>query len=434
MAQDASLPLPSPAPDAPNSGQRASTFRAFRNRNYRLYYGGQLISLSGTWMQTIAQALLVLEITDSKIALGTVVMLQFLPITIFVLFAGVIADRVPKREFIIGTRAIAMVQAIILTALVWSGAVELWHVYVLALMLGLSNAFEQPARQAFVMEMVGREDVSNAVALNSGMFNAARLIGPGIGGFVIAAVGVKGAFLINSLTFIPIMAALLLMDTSKLFTPERRKNIGNPLTELRDGLAYVYRTPAAMYIVIMLVFVGTFGFNFMVMLPLINRYMLGGGPIELGFLMGALGLGAVCSALVLARQERATQQTLFVGGVCFSAFIGAVALSQWYAVTLIALLLTGFASTAFQATANTSMQLTAPDHLRGRVMALYMLLFAGSTPIGGFLTGYMAEHLGVPAAVGICAALSGFGVLLGFLYYVLHRERIPSIASEPVPA
>ena len=177
MAQDASLPLPSPAPDAPNSGQRASTFRAFRNRNYRLYYGGQLISLSGTWMQTIAQALLVLEITDSKIALGTVVMLQFLPITIFVLFAGVIADRVPKREFIIGTRAIAMVQAIILTALVWSGAVELWHVYVLALMLGLSNAFEQPARQAFVMEMVGREDVSNAVALNSGMFNGARLIG-----------------------------------------------------------------------------------------------------------------------------------------------------------------------------------------------------------------------------------------------------------------
>jgi MFS family permease len=440
MPQDASLPDPPPdtgqlpAIDAVALRQNSSTFRAFRNRNYRLYYFGQMISLSGTWMQVVAQAYFVLQLTDSKIALGTVVMFQFLPITIFVLFAGVIADRVPKRQFIIGTQLIAMTQAVILTVLVWSGHVQLWHVYMLALMLGLANAFEQPTRQSFVIEMVGRADMSNAVALNSGMFNAARLIGPGIGGFVIAAVGVEGAFLINALTFIPIMGALLMMDAAKLFTPERRKNIGNPLTELREGLAYVYHTPAAMYIVIMLIFVGTFGFNFMVMLPLINRYTLDGGSIKLGFLTGALGLGAVISALMLARREQATTQTMFAGGVCFAAFIGAVAFSQWYAVTLLALLLTGIASTAFQATANTSMQLTAPDHLRGRVMSLYMLLFAGSTPIGGFLTGYMAQHLGVPAAVGICAALSGFGILLGFAYYLTHRDNIPSIAGEPVPA
>ncbi len=433
MAQDAPLTLTSVATTAATQSQHVSTFRAFRNRNYRLYYSGQLISLSGTWMQTIAQAILVLDITDSKIALGTVVMLQFLPITIFVLIAGVIADRVPKRPFIIATRAVAMMQAILLTLLVWSGTVELWHIYVLALMLGLSNAFEQPTRQAFIIEMVGREDISNAVALNSGMFNSARLIGPGIGGLVIAAVGVKGAFLINALTFIPIMGALALMDTSKLFTPEPRK-AGNPFRELRDGLAYVYHTPATMFIVIMLVFVGTFGFNFMVMLPLLNRYVLGGGAIKLGFLMAALGLGAVISALFVARRERTTREMLFVGGAAFAIFIGAVAISQWYAVSLIALFFTGMASTAFQATANTSMQLTAPDHLRGRVMGLYMLLFAGSTPIGGFLTGYMAEHLGTQAAVGICGGLSGFGVLLGLLYYVTHREQIPNTAGEALPA
>src|SRR4029077_16654690 len=191
----------SPAVDAVALRQNRSTFKAFRNRNYRLYYFGQLISLSGTWMQSIAQAYFVLQLTDSKIAVGTVVMLQFLPITMFVLFAGVIADRVPKRRFLFFTQSFAMTQAIILTALVWSGHVQLWHVYVLAFMLGLANAFDQPARQSFVIEMVGREDVSNAVALNSGMFNAARLIGPAIGGFVIAAVGVKGAFLLNAISF-----------------------------------------------------------------------------------------------------------------------------------------------------------------------------------------------------------------------------------------
>src|SRR6185295_2132148 len=177
-------------PFAPAPSGFSNTFRALRNRNYRLFYFGQTISLSGTWMQTIAQAWLVLQITDSKLALGTVTMLQFLPITIFVLFAGVIADRVPKRNFILCT------QALVLTALVWSGNVELWHVYVLAFVLGVANAFEQPTRQAFVVEMVGKDDLMNAVALNSGVFNAARLVGPAIGGFVIATVGVKAAFLL----------------------------------------------------------------------------------------------------------------------------------------------------------------------------------------------------------------------------------------------
>jgi MFS family permease len=406
------------------------TFRALRNRNYRLYYYGQMISLSGTWMQTIAQAWLVLQITNSKIALGTVTMLQFLPITIFVLFAGVIADRVPKRNFLFVTQSVAMSQAFALTVLVWSGHVQLWHVYLLAPVLGLANAFEQPTRQALVVDLVGKEDVVNAVALNAGMFNAARLVGPAIGGFIIATVGVKAAFLLNGISFFPVIAALVMMRTSEMYTSQKRATSEmHPLAELREGLAYAFRTPAALLIVILIAIVGTFGYNFTVMLPLIDRYVLHRGSVGLGFLTAALGLGSVIAALLLASREAATKRTLFVGGTLFVIALGAVAFSHWYVLTLVLLLLMGVFSTAFHATANTSMQLTSPDRLRGRVMALYMLLFAGSTPIGGFLTGFMAQQLGVPAAVGICAALSGVGIALGFLYYMSHRDEIPEVAG-----
>jgi MFS family permease len=410
----------------------SNTFRALRNRNYRLFYIGQTISLCGTWMQTIAQAWLVLQITDSKIALGTVTMLQFLPITIFVLFAGVIADRVPKRNFILCTQALAMSQALTLTVLVWSGHVELWHVYVLAFVLGLANAFEQPARQAFVVEMVGKDDLMNAVALNSGMFNAARLIGPAIGGVVIATVGVKAAFLLNGISFIPVIAGLLMMDLSKLYSMGRNKSGPmNPLGELREGLSYAFRTPPVMLIIILVAIIGTFGYNFTVMLPLLTRYVLHQGSVGLGFMTAAVGLGALISALLLASRERSTKFTLFAGGLAFSLLLGAVALSQWFVVTLFFLLLLGVANTAFAATANTTLQLATPDYLRGRVMALYMLLFAGSTPIGGYLTGFMAEHLGVQAAVGIEAVLCLFGVAAGLLYFFSHREKITQHRLAP---
>jgi MFS family permease len=421
-------PAPAGATDpagATPSAALGGTFRALRNRNYRLFYFGQTISLSGTWMQTIAQAWLVLEITNSKVALGTVTMLQFLPITIFVLFAGVIADRIPKRNFILCTQTIAMVQALILTVLVWSGHVELWHVYVLAIMLGLANAFEQPTRQAFVVEMVGKDDLMNAVALNSGMFNAARLVGPAIGGFVIASVGVKAAFLLNGISFVPVIAGLMMMRTSELHTTGRRSSGPiNPFRELREGLAYAFKTPSVLLIVILVAFIGAFGYNFTVVLPLVDRYVLDRGSTGLGFLTSAVGLGALASALLLARRERVARSTLFGGGLAFSLLLAAVAASHWYPVTLLCLLMLGVASTAFGATANTSLQLATPDHLRGRVMSLYMLLFAGSTPIGGFLTGFMADRLGVQTAVGIEAGLCLLGVAMGLLYFFSHRAQI----------
>jgi MFS family permease len=411
--------------------QPGGTFRALRHRNYRLFYTGQSISLSGTWMQTIAQAWLVLQITDSKVALGTVTMLQFLPITIFVLFAGVIADRVPKRNFLVGTQLLAMVQALTLAALVWSGYVQLWHVYALALVLGLANAFDQPVRQSFIIEMVGREDLMNAVALNSGMFNGARLIGPAIGGFVIAAVGLKAAFLLNGLSFIPVIAGLLMMDTSKLHSAPRKNGRMDPIGELREGLSYAFRTPSALLIVILVAIIGTFGYNFTVVLPLVTRFVLDSGEVALGFMTGAVGLGALIAALSLASRATVTRRMLFAGGVAFGVLLAGVALSQWLWLTLGILLFLGIANTAFASTANTSLQLTTPDHLRGRVMGLYMLLFAGSTPIGGYLTGVLAERFGVSTAVGIEAALVLAGVAIGLAYYVTHRQEVGAIAGLP---
>ncbi len=421
---------PAPASLESARGTRFSeTFRALRHRNYRRYYFGQSISLSGTWMQTVAQSWLVIQLTDSKAAVGLVTTLQFLPITLFVLFAGVIADRVPKRNFIICTQTLAMSQAAVLAFLVWSGQIELWHVYLLAMVLGLANALEQPTRQAFIVEMVGKGDLLNAVALNSGNFNLARMVGPAIGGVIIALAGVKVAFTINALSFLPVIAGLMMMDASDFYaTGRRQSSAGNALGELREGLSFALRTPATLLIVIVVAAIGTFGYNFIVVLPLVARYVLDGGSVQLGFLTASLALGALLSALVIAGGRRAGPSTLFVAGALFAAFLGAVALSQWFALTLVLLLLVGMANIAFGTTSNTLMQLATPDRLRGRVMALYMLLVAGSTPIGASLTGIIAEVLGVQAAVGILAALCLVGLIGGLLYYISHRTEVESTA------
>jgi MFS family permease len=433
-AADAVRSAPGTTPVLP-SGRLSDTFRALKHRNYRLFYFGQAISLSGTWMQTIAQAWLVLEITDSRVALGTVTLLQFLPITLFVLVAGVLADRVPKRSFLVGTQVLAMAQAAVLSALVFTDQVELWHVYVLAFVLGLSVAFEQPTRQAFAIELVGKDDLMNAVALNSGLFNGARLIGPAIGGVIIAIAGVETAFLINAISFVPVIAGLMMMRISEMHRVERRTSTAiNPLPELAEGISYVVRTPACLMIMIIMGVIGTFGFNFVTFLPLIARYVVDTGSEGLGFLTAAVGLGALSSAMFLAGNRKTSVRTLFIGGAAFALLLGLVALSTNFYLTLLFLLFLGVANTAFGATANTSLQIAAPDYLRGRVMSVFMLLVAGSTPIGGFLTGLMAEHLGTQTAVGILAGACGVGVLLGGLYYTTHRLEVERTADASLLA
>lgn len=415
-------------------GRFNESLRAFQHRNYRLFYMGQSISLIGTWMQTIAQAWLVLEITDSQVAVGVVTMLQFLPIMLFVLFAGVIADRVPKRNFLILTQTLALAQAAILAVLVFTGAVELWHVYVLAVMLGLANAFDMPVRQSFAIEMVGRKDLINAVALNSGMFNGARLIGPAIGGFIISAFGVEAVFTINAISFVPVILSLLAIRQAELFTRERRTTAVNPVAELREGIAYAFRTPSILLIIVLVAMIGTFGYNFTVMLPLLSKYVLNEGSVTFGFLTAAVGFGSLIAALSLAGRKRPTLYQMFVGAIIFSLFLGAVAASTNVYVTLICLMIMGAAGTTFATTANTSIQMASPDELRGRVVSLYMLLFAGSTPIGGYLLGLLSEELGTQNAIGVFAALCGIGCALGGLYYTLHRSDVQRTADAHAPA
>ncbi len=398
----------------------AVTFGSLRNYNYRLFYFGQMASLTGTWTQTIGQAWLVLDLTHSPFALGTVTMLQFLPVSLLVLFGGVLADKAPKRRLLVLTQTAAMTQAFILAFLTWSGLIALWHIYVLAAMLGLTNALDSPTRQAFVVEMVGRDDVTNAVALNSSLFNSARLIGPALGGVLIAVVGVAATFFINGVSFIAVIIGLLLMKSHLLY-PAPRSGSGRVLEQLAEGLRYSLRTPAILFILILMAAFGTFGYNFTVVLPLLARNVLHVGSIGFGTMTSAMGVGSLVAALALATLRKASQRTLLVGAAAFAIFLAAVAASQWYALTLVLLVALGMASIAFTATANSSLQITAPDRLRGRVMSLYMLVFLGSTPIGAELTGVMAEHIGVRLTVGIEAAICAVGIAAALAYLAAQR-------------
>jgi predicted MFS family arabinose efflux permease len=398
----------------------AATFRSLRNYNYRLFYFGQMISLTGTWTQTIGQAWLVLDLTHSPLALGTVTMLQFLPISLLVLFGGVFADRVPKRRVLVLTQTAAMMQAFALAFLTWSGLIALWHIYVLAVMLGLTNALDNPTRQAFVVEMVGRDDVMNAVALNSSLFNSARLIGPALGGIVIAVVGVTATFFINGVSFIAVIIGLLLIKSGLLYSAPRSGS-GRVLEQLAEGLRYSLRTPTILFILILLAAIGAFGYNFTVVLPLLARNVLHVGSIGFGTMASAMGVGSLVAALALATFRKASRRTLLIGATAFAILLAAVAVSQWYALTLVLLMALGAASITFTATANSSLQITAPDRLRGRVMSLYILLFAGSTPIGAELTGVMAEHIGVRLTVGIEASICAVAIAVALAYLAAQR-------------
>jgi MFS family permease len=413
------------------AGTLATTFGSLRNYNYRLFFFGQLLSLTGTWTQTIGQAWLVLDLTHSPLALGTVTMLQFLPVSLFVLVGGVFADRVRKRRLLVLTQTAAMAQAFVLAFLTWSGLITLWQIYVLAAMLGLTNALDNPTRQAFVLEMVGREDVVNAVALNSSLFNSARLVGPALGGVVIAVVGIAATFFINGVSFIAVIIGLLLMKPDLLYSAPR-SGTGHVLEQLAEGLRYSLRTPAILFILMLMAAIGTFGYNFTVVLPLLARNVLHVGSIGFGAMTSAMGVGSLLAALTLATLRKASRRTLVIGATAFSILLAAVAASQWYALTLVLLMALGVASIAFTATANSSLQITAPDHLRGRVMSLYMLLFLGTTPIGAGLTGVMAEHIGVRLTVGVEAAICAVGVAAALAY--LGAQRAAGRAAIPAQA
>jgi MFS family permease len=393
--------------------------RAFRHRNYRLFYGGQTVSLVGTWMQSVAQSWLILSLTHDPLYLGVIAAAQFTPVLLFGLFGGVIADAVPKRKTLVATQSTMMILALVLWALTAAGVVQVWMILVLALLLGITNAVDMPVRQAFSVEMVGREDVGNAVALNSAMFNSARIIGPAIAGLTIGVAGVAVAFLLNGLSFIAVIAGLFAMRDEELRLPPPSPRPRTPravVESLAEGLRYVRATPIVLLATLVVGVVATFGMNFNVLVPAFTQDVLHADAAAYGFLMAASGIGSLIAALWIAFNASGSVRPLVGGALLLGVAEVALAAVGVMSVALVLMLLVGIGAIAMTATANTAIQLAVPDVLRGRVISVYTTVFAGSTPIGGLLMGAIASGLGVPAAFVIGGGISALGALVAIAW------------------
>ena len=390
-------------------------FRSFRTRNYRLFWFGQLMSLAGTWMQDLALGWLVLSLTDSPMSLGLATAIRFLPVLLFSLHGGVLADRLRKRHTMIYCESLQLVVALILAVLTSVDLITVTIIYVLAATRGLIDAVEGPMRQAFIPEMVGTENLINAIALNSTQFNAARIIGPAVGAVVLKAVGFAACFYINAATFLAVIAALLAMRVSELrLVPRLRRE--PMLSQMREGLRYARSTPDVVTIMIVVGAIGAFGYNFMTLTPLVTKYVLQQGAGTLGLLTSTMAVGSVLSALYVAYRGRPTRRLLLVPAGLFVVMLAAVGVSRWLPLTTALMFGLGVTGILFMTTANTRLQLSVPGHMRGRVMGIYGLLFVGTTPIGAYLMGQLADAINVSTMVLIMAALCAVGVVWGALY------------------
>ncbi len=388
------------------------TFAALAIPNYRTYIGGQSVSLIGTWMQMAAQSWLVLTISHSAGVLGVIVALQTLPVLLLGPYGGVVADRVDKRRMMIALQAAMGVQAFALAALTLSGSVTLWEIGLLALLLGLNNAFENPARQAFMLEMVGPERLRNAVSLNSVIVNVARTIGPAVAGLLIATAGEGWCFLLNGASFVAVIASLLRLDVSQIRpSPPSGREPG----QLREGLRYVRDTPDLAVPLVMMALVGALAYEFQVTLPVMASSALHAGASGYGFMTAAMGVGAVLGGLLVAARGRTGIPMLVFASASFGVVLAFAAAAPSIEVELLALALAGAASIAFMSTGNSTLQLTAAPGMRGRVMSLWFVAFQGSTPVGGPIVGWVIEWAGARAGLGVGAATCVLTALLGVL-------------------
>jgi MFS family permease len=397
---------------APLNALRRQTFSSLSNRNYRRYLSGQSISLVGTWMQTIAQSWLVLQLTHSAAALGLVIALQTLPTLLLGPYGGLIADRMDKRRLMIGLQSVMGAQALLLGLLTITGTAQLWQVYVLAVVLGMINSFENPARQSFVLEMVGSTDLRNAVSLNSVLVNGARAVGPAVAGLVIAFGGLGICFLVNAVSFVAVVTSLLRLDVSALLpsTPAPRAP-----GQLREGLRYVRRTPALAVPLLMMALVGCLAYEFQVVLPIVASETFAGDARTYGFLTAAMGAGAVVGGLLVAARGRTGLWPLVISCCAFAVTMLAAALAPTLTLALIGMGLVGVASVTFQSIGNSTLQLSSEPHMRGRVMALWAVAFLGSTPIGGPIAGLVSQHFGGRAGLALgavaCLAAAALGAV-----------------------
>ena len=382
---------------------------AFQHRNYRLFFSGQLISLIGTWMQQVAQAWLVLQLTGDPIWLGIVATAQFLPVMVFGLFAGVAADAFSKRRVLIGTQVSMMILAAVLAVLVIANVVQVWMIVGLAFLLGIANAVDMPVRQSFAVELVGREDVSAAVALNSAMFNGARVVGPAAAGLAIGAFGVAAAFALNAVSFLAVILGLWLMDERELRIGARiarPSSIGAVTRNLAEGLAYVRQTRIVLLATVVVGTVATVGMNFGVLIPAFAQHDLGSDATGYGFLMAASGIGSLLAALRLVFGGRPRPIRLASGALILGVASVALAVCRIFPLSLALMVVVGFGSILMAATANATIQLAVPDHLRGRVMSVYTTVFSASVPIGGLTMGAVASGFGASLAIALGGILS----------------------------
>jgi MFS family permease len=407
------------------------TFRSMSVRNYRLYFAGQLISTTGTWMQSIAQAWLVLQITGSGVALGVTVALQFLPVLLVGAWGGLVADRVDKRRLLVGTQAAAGLLALVLGTVTALGVVQLWMIYVLALGLGAVNALDNPARRAFVVEMVGDEHVSNAVSLSSAMFMAARVIGPAIAGLVIAGFGVSWCFFANGVSYSAAVIAFLAMRENEFFSVEP---VPKQKGQLREGLRYAWSTPALRLVLVLTAVIGTLAFNFQVVLPLLAKQTFSGGADTLGVLYASMSIGSVIGALVSAHEARATRRFVLGAALAFGAALVAAALAPTFALELLVLVPVGAAGIAFTAMANGVIQTETAPEMRGRVAALFTVAFLGSTPIGGPIVGWVSQQVGPRAGLWVGAVATLAVTVVAIAGIRRHRQVRHRVLASPTHA
>ena len=369
-----------------------NTFTSLHIRNYRLYFIGQTISVSGTWMQQLAQALLVLKITHkSGTALGLITAVQFLPMLFFGAWGGVLADRFDKRKLLYGTQIAAGLLALALAIIVSTGHAALWNVYLMSALLGFVNVVDNPARQTFVLEMVGREDLPNAVSLNSVVMNSSRVVGPAIAGLLITAFGFAPCFYINAASYVAVIMALSMMNPALL---HRMPTVQRAKGQLREGLRYAWSEPLVRVPLLMMAVIGTLAFNFQVVIPLIAVKTFGGGAGATALLLSMMGAGAVVGGLSVASLRGVSHRRLLLLSMTMGVTIMVAAIAPTLATEAIAMFAMGGAAFAFIAVANTTIQLTSAPVMRGRVMALYAIAFLGSTPIGGPIVGWVSQQYG----------------------------------------
>ncbi len=396
----------------------ADRLRALRHRNFRLFWSGQLVSVIGTWMQSVGQGWLMHRLTDSAWMLGVLTFCQFLPVTALSLWAGVIADRVDKRRMILITQSLALLQALALASVVSSGFVQPWMVLVLAFTFGSINAFDLPARQSFLVEMVGKDDLPNAIALNSAAFNTARVLGPAIAGVLVATAGEAACFWTNAASYLVVIAMLLRMD---LAPRPAAAPAGDARASLMEGVRYVLATPPIRNLLILLGVLCGLGFQYMTLLPVYARAILNAGPKAYGLMVSAFGLGSLLSAIVLTRkQDRwGLRRNLLLALVTAGVGMVAFAWSRWLPLTLAMGFACGFGLILYVASTNVLLQLTTEDRFRGRVMSLYTFMFVGTAPAGALTAGWIAQRFGAPVATSVCAV-----VLLGGALWVSYRLRV----------